>query len=296
MNKLKSVLLIALFTLSFSLFSNSIKALESQIAFSPSQIIVKETDLGKKYIITITNTTNTDYTFLTEEKSVKKTDNTLDLIETTPLTKRLEIMSNEFKVKSNSKFELTVRVKIFSNESFEALPALLIKEKADPKNQLKVLIQSVIPFIVQNKNGNFKIDNTFTLNAQNYTIDPKVIITGTASNNGTKFCNLSGTVLISKNGVVIDEKELTSQINGLIFPNEKRNYLNEWNISKDYFDGLGEYTIESRINNDETDTTSVMKISFIYIPKNLILTVAGAVLGIGLIISIINIIKKSKRK
>jgi len=296
MNKLKTALLIASISFSICIFSNNIKALESQIAFSPSQITVKETDLGKKYIITITNSTNTDYTFVTEERSVKKTDNTLDLIETSPLTKRLEIMSNEFKVKSNSKFELTVRVKIFSNESFEALPALLIKEKVDPKNQLKLLIQSVIPFIVQNKNGAFKIDNTFSLNAQNYTIDPKIIITGTASNNGTKFCNLSGSIIISKNGAVIDEKEITSQISGLIFPNEKRVYLNEWNITKDYFDGLGEYTIESRINNDETDTTSVMKISFIYIPKNLILTVAGVILGMGLIISIISIIRKSKKK
>lgn len=296
MNKSKTIFLIATFLLSLLFLNANVKALEGQIAFSPSQITVKESDLGKKYTISITNSTSSDYTFTTEEKSVKKTDNSLEILDTTPITRRLEIASSEFKVKSNSKFELQVRVKIFSNESFEALPALLIKEKADPKNQLKVLIQSVIPFIVQNKNGIFKIDNNFSINAQNYTLDPKVLISGTAINNGTKFCNLSGSVLLSRNGSIIDEKEITSQISGLIFPNEKRNYSNEWNISKDFFEGLGEYTIESRINNDETDTTSVMKISFIYIPKNLILTGVGTIIGIGLIVGVIAVIKKSKKK
>jgi hypothetical protein len=274
---------------------STVKA-EEQISFSPSQIIVKENELGKRYTITITNTSNTEYTFNVEEKNVKKTSDKLELLDTEVVLKRIEIPISEFKVKANDKFELSVRIKIFSNESFESFPSLVINEKANPLTQTKILFQAVIPFIVQNTKGESKIENVYTINAQNYTIDPKISILGTIENKGSKFSNLSGSILILKNGKIIDEKEITSQISGLFFPGETRNYSLDWTITQDYFDGLGEYTVESRVNNDETSNTSVMKISFMYIPKNLIIVAIGSLVGIVLLIGLISIVKKSRRK
>jgi hypothetical protein len=274
---------------------STVKA-EEQISFSPSQIIVKENELGKRYTITITNTSNTEYTFNVEEKNVKKTSDKLELLDTEVVLKRIEIPISEFKVKANDKFELSVRIKIFSNESFESFPSLVINEKANPLTQTKILFQAVIPFIVQNTKGESKIENVYTINAQNYTIDPKISILGTIDNKGSKFSNLSGSILILKNGKIIDEKEITSQISGLFFPGETRNYSLDWTITQDYFDGLGEYTVESRVNNDETSNTSVMKISFMYIPKNLIIVAIGSLVGIVLLIGLISIVKKSRRK
>jgi P pilus assembly chaperone PapD len=295
MNKLRYLSLIAIVLLATTSLGQHAKA-EETITFSPTQIIVKETDLGKRYTITITNSSNTDYVFNVEERNAKKSADQLELLDTDVVLKRLEIPTSEFKVKANDKYELVVRVKIFTNESFDAFPSLVIKEKSDPTNQLKILLQTVIPFIIQNTKGESKIENSFSISAQNYTIDPKISIVGTVDNKGTKFSNLSGTILILKDGKIIDEKEITSQISGLLFPGESRNYKIDWTINQDYFDGLGEYTLESRVNNDETSNTSVMKISYIYIPQNLIIVTLGGVLGLALLVIVINIIVKKIKK
>jgi hypothetical protein len=295
MKNLKLIFFVTFILLIIGFTSPVVKAQE-QIVFSPTQLIVKVNELGKRYTITITNTSEIDYSFTVEEKKTKKTDNTFNIFDTEITSKRLEIPISEFTVKAKDKFELTVRIKIFTNESFESFPSLLIKEKVDPKNQSKILFQIAIPFIVQTSNGESKIENSFTINAQNYTIDPKISVLGTIENTGTKFCNLSGTILILKNGKIIDEKEITSQISGLSFPNETRNYSMDWINTQDYFDGLGEYSVEARVNNDETSKTSIMRISFIYIPKNLIIATIGGVVGIVFIISIVSIIKKARKK
>jgi hypothetical protein len=295
MKNFKAILFSVLILLIFGLNGSVIKA-QGQISFSPTQIIVRENELGKRYTITITNTSDVEYTLSVEEKNAKITDNNLELLETEVALKRLEIPVAEFKVKANDKYELVVRAKIFTNESFESFPSLVIKEKINPQSQTTAQFQTIIPFIIQNTKGESKIESTFTINAQNYSIDPKIIVLGTIENRGTKFSSLSGTIVIMKNGIIIDEQEITSQISGLLFPNESRNYSTDWTISQDFFDGLGEYTIESRVNNDETSNSSIMRISFIYIPKNLIIASLGTLIGIVLLISIISIIKKSKQK
>lgn len=275
----------------------NIKA-EELISFSPSQIIVKENDLGKKYTITITNSSPVPYTFTTTEQLIK-TDNTVSTILPIVITnKRLEIAKNEFTVNANSSYELIVRVKIFTNETFESFPALILKEKATNNNQINVLLETIIPFIIQNTKGESKIDSILSINVQNYTLDPKLIVEGTISNVGTKFFNVSGTVVISKNDVRVAEKELTSQIqlSGLFFPQDTRNFMVDWTNDKEYFDGLGEYTVESRITNDETNKTIVNKITFIYIPKNLLLLGIGVLSGIGIIMISVTIIKKIVKK
>ena len=295
MKNLKAILFSASILFFIGLTGIIVKA-EEQISFSPTQVIVRENELGKRYTITVTNTSSTEYTFSVEEKNAKITDNNLELLETEIALRRLEIPVVEFKVKANDKYELVVRAKIFTNESFESFPSLVIKEKRNPQNQTTAQFQTIIPFIIQNTKGESKIESTFTINAQNYSIDPKIYILGTVENMGTKFSSLSGTIVILKNGKIIDEKEITSQISGLLFPNETRNYSTDWTVNQDYFDGLGEYTIESRVNNDETSNSSIMRISFIYIPKNLIIATLGTLIGIVLLISIISIIKKSKQK
>jgi P pilus assembly chaperone PapD len=295
MNKLRYLFIISIVLFATTSFAHQANA-EETITFSPTQIIVKETDLGKRYTITITNSSNTDYIFNVEERNAKKSNDQLELLDTELVLKRLEIPTSEFKVKANDKYELVVRVKIFTNESFDAFPSLVIKEKADSANQLKILVQTVIPFIIQNTKGESKIENSFSINAQNYTIDPKISLIGIVENTGTKFSNLSGTILILKDGKIIDEKEITSQISGLLFPGETRNYNIDWTVSQDYFDGLGEYTLESRVNNDETSNTSVMKISYIYIPQNLIILSLGSILGLALLVVVINVIVKKIKK
>jgi len=295
MSKLRYIFLISIILFSTLTFNSHSKA-EETITFSPTQIVVQETDLGKRYTITITNTSKNDIVFNVEERNAKKSKDQLELLDTEVVLKRLEIPTSEFKVKANDKYELVVRVKIYTNESFDAFPSLVIKEKSDPSNQLKILLQTVIPFIVQNTKGESKIENIFSINAQNYTIDPKISILGSVDNKGTKFSNLSGTILILKDGKIIDEREITSQISGLLFPGETRNYKIDWTVSQDYFEGLGEYTLESRVNNDETSNTSVMKISYIYIPQNLIIATLGSILGLTLLIIIINIIVKKVKK
>lgn len=295
MKNLKAILFSASILFIISLSGPIVKAQE-QISFSPTQVIVRENELGKRYTITVTNTSSTEYTFSVEEKNAKIANNNLELLNTETTLKRLEIPVTEFKVKANDKYELIVRAKIFTNESFDSFPSIVIKEKTNPQSQTTAQFQTIIPFIIQNTKGEAKIESSFTVNAQNYSIDPKISIMGTIENKGTKFCSLSGTIVILRNGKIIDEKEITSQISGLLFPNETRNYSIDWTVNQDFFDGLGEYTIESRVNNDETSNTSIMKISFRYIPKNLIITTVGSLIGIVLVISILRVIKKSKQK
>jgi hypothetical protein len=274
------------------IFLSNTRATEESVTFSPSQVIVNEKDLGKNYTITVNNTSATPYTFTVEEQLVTKEGEKMTILPATIENKRLEIAKNEFSLKANEKIDLTVRVKIFSNESFESFPALIFKEKASNSTNIKVLLQSIIPFIVQNTKGEYKLDSSMSLNVQNYTTDNKITIEGIVTNIGTKFFNTSGVVVISKNGVTLAEKELTSQISGLFFPKETRDFKIGWTNDKDYFDALGEYTVESRITNNETNKTLINRTTFIYIPKNLIVLLISALGGIVGLIIIISIIKK----
>jgi hypothetical protein len=290
MKKLKFFPFLIFIALSNLFFLINIQAQDTAITFTPSQIIVKENDLGKRYTITVNNPSEKPYTFIAEEQKVKIEGETLT-ITTEETEKRLEISKNEFTVEAMSKAEIIVRVKIFTNENFDSFPALILKEKAGKTDKIDVLIQAIIPFIVQNTKGESLLDSTMSINAQNYTIDPNLIIDGTVSNLGSKFFNPAGIIVISKNGVKIDEIEITSQIEGLFYPNDVRTYKIDWINDKDYLEGVGEYTVESRITNDETNNVTVNIITFIYIPKNLILLVGGILSCIILLIGTIKIIK-----
>ena len=266
------------------------------LSLSPDVVVVNETGIGKVNTIVVTNN-NTQKVQLTAEEGIVMRNQEQKVVPVNePVTKKfLEITTTDFTVNPGATFEMKVRTKFTATEVAGRFPAVIVKTKPGTTQDVSLNYEIYIPILIQSITGEYKLTTDLKINVDRFTLDPKVTINGVINNEGGKFFNPSGTVLLYKDNVKLDEKEVTTQVTGLEFPGETRSYQVNFVIPETSFKGAGEYAIESHVSSDINGKTIIARIKFIYLPKELLYLVGGGVLGIIVIGIVVSRIKKPKK-
>lgn len=261
------------------------------ITISPATTIIYENDFGSEYTITIENNSDSDLSIIPTEKYVQKDESgniiPIDLKD----QEYLDFEREEFTLKSKSRKKVPVRIRLIYKE-IKAYPAVSFKVKGDPKG-VTLGSELLSVFVLQNVNGQLNIDTQ--VNATTGVIfTPEINLEGTIDNVGEKFFNPSGTVAIFKNDQLIYEKQITSQIEGLLFPNESKEFGFSWLNEQNLFDSFGSYRMEVRIKPSPYSQIYGTKINFFYIPVQLLAIIIAIIAGAS--ISLLLVQKLSKKK
>ncbi len=290
-------LLVGLFSINFPATAEQKSNIEKNVVVAPSQVIMQTNDLGKKYSITITNNTSSLLTLSAEEGLVSRSNSGATVPVEQAITQNFfEIPSQQISIDPGQKFELIVRTKIIKTTDFNVFPALHIKQATKNNEEVAIAYAFYIPFIIQDSIGDLLMDTFMTINIDKITFSPDIYINGKVNNKGNKFFDPKGTVVILKDSVKLQEQEITSQISGILFPGETKEYQYNWTLFNSNWNSVGEYTVESRITNDLSDKVTVSKIKFIYIPMQLIYLIIGVTGGLTSLIIITSVIKHMKKR
>jgi len=198
----------ALLAMGFSLtgmpvMAESINSLE----FSPTNFVILENDLGVKKTITVTNSASADVTLTIEECVAERVNGKVQQLEATITKSAIELETTEITIKANASGTIVTRVRI-SASGEEQIPCVLIKPKAvDANNDISVTSSVLIPYLIQNFKGDQRVEITADIGSSGIVTSPDITIKGDIRNTGDKFFNPSGTVIISKNGVKLEEKD-----------------------------------------------------------------------------------------
>ena len=302
-NKLKTLTIIAF--LCFLLLTNPAKPVIAQlptpsagITISPSIIIIDDQDRGKVQEIKVTNNTDEDFSFEVSETTVIKSDQGKILPVNKKITEpMLDLNQNLLTVPKHSEAILKVRVKISAKAEGEAYPGVMLtRNNTNEANKTAtVIINSfVIGVILQNYESELKADNDLRIDYSILSFNSNFKVLGELNNTGGKFFDPNGSIIIYKEGVKIYEKQITSQIQGLIFPNEKKSYLVDWLNNLNILKKIGNYTVESRVNVASIDKSFVSKVQFFYLPIDIFLIFLAIVLA--LLFLLIFLGKKIRKK
>jgi hypothetical protein len=266
------------------------------LSISPDSLIIKETDIGKVNTIKLTNNTAQKLQLTGQEGIVSRNSDQKVVPVNQPVsTQYLEITPTEFSIDPGATFELNIRTKFTSTNISANFPAVIIKTKAGTTQDVGLNYEVYIPVLIQNLSGQYKLTTDLKLNIDRFTVDPQVTITGVINNDGGKFFNPSGTVVLFKGDTKLIEKEITTQVTGLEFPAESRSYTVNFVIPDTSFKGVGEYTVESHIGSDLSGSTTIARIKFIYIPKQLLYLSGGVLLGVIVISVLISLFRRPKK-
>lgn len=268
----------------------------SGLSISPDLLVIKETNIGKMYDIKVTNNTTQKVQMISQEGIVIRNIAQQVVPVNEEVTKQfLEIFPLEFNIEPGSTFDLKVRTKFTSTDISEKFPAVIIKTKTGTTSEVGLNFEIYIPVLIQNLNGQYKLTTDLKINFDRFTFDPQISVSGVINNEGSKFFNPSGTLILSKDTVKLAEKEVTTQIGGLEFPKEARSFTTDFVIPDSSFKGVGEYIVESKIGSDLSGNVITARIKFIYIPKELIYLTGGALLGVIIITAIVKFVVKLKK-
>ena len=305
---MKKITTLLLVLLTLSIFTTNIYAQEetdatesteeiiatSGITVSPPTIEISQGDLGKKYTIEITNNTESAVTFTASEEYVQRNDQKQTEIIEREDSNMLDFIEEPFSVAPGETYPFTVRVKLSVASTDGIYPAIAFTESGD-ESDLNISSQIMTVFLVQNFDGEASVDTNIELGSSMVT-SSKVTISGDILNDGSKYYRPTGTIKVLKGETVLYEKQLTTQIEGLLFPNESVDYEIEWENDENPFTAFGTYTVEVSISPTPFSATQVARIQYIYIPIELI----GAVIG-GIVVLVgigfgITKLKKKKQK
>lgn len=269
----------------------------NSLTISPSTVIMQINDYGKVYEIEITNNTQESMNLKAEEAIVARSaeGKTMPLAEV--VTKNFfELSPTEFSVAAGQSQKIKVRTKIINNSETAKFPALLIAPDKKKSDEVALDYALYVPFILQNTGGQLVMNTELAIDVDKFSTNSVTKVSGKIINAGDKFFTPSGSLLVLKDGVKIDEKELTTQIGKALFNGESVDFAIDWQNPDDSIQAVGEYTIETKITNNLTDKTTVSLIKYIYIPMQLVYIAGGAVLVIVLGLAIAGIIKSAKNK
>lgn len=295
--KLKLFIIILTIVISFLNLSATLKAQTEQesLSISPSEIIITENDIGTEYEITLTNNTDKTYTATPTEIAVTRSavGETLQ-IETEVESEKLIFASEAVTLSANSSSTITVRTKLDIEQSGEQYPALSFQIE-EGGEQVDLNFELVSIFIVQNFNGNLDLTTDLSIDQNILNTNRVFTVNGKVINTGDKFFNPAGSVKVMKNGQMLAEKQITTQIEGLLFPEEEKEYNISWQNQLGIFQSIGTYTIETTINPLPYGTKTTTQVDLFYIPAQLI--IAAAVVAIVVpTIGLISIVIKKRGK
>lgn len=265
---------------------------DGNFTVSPKLNYVDQNQIGKFFTVSIENNSERDITLIAEEIYVTKESvkNEISLSDEEVNTKLLDFDTNEFTVKANDTKEFQIRVKLNARPLQNSFPAVIFKSVEANES----LQREEITIFFLEADGDLILNNQLNISITGITASTSIQITGKISNEGEKIFNPSGSVKIYKNGANIYEKQLTSQIEGLLLPGEFVEYYLEWTNSEQSLSGIGQYTIESDITAAPSGKTFVTKTNIFYIPVQA-LAVGGASLIVILVLFLL-IKRKTKRK
>jgi hypothetical protein len=290
-NQVKLILfLFTFFILTF--ITGKAYSASNTLEVSPASFVILENDLGKNSSIIVKNNSDKDINIIATECIAERNNGVITPLDKIVEKEQLDIENPEIKIKANGEGTINVRVKI-SAKGGTTFPCLTIKQKEESTSELTVSGSIVIPFLIQDFNGNQKFDLNIDLGQTGIITDPTITINGTLINTGEKFFSPQGTVVISKDGTKLGEIEITSQVKGLMMTGESKTFSIKWKNELQNIASIGEYKIEVKISTDQSSTTSVKQILFNYVPFDIILLFS--VIGIALLLIIIGVIIFKKR-
>lgn len=273
------------------LFINDVYA-SDLITISPETIRVGETDIGKTYTITITNGTSDKIKLKAEE--IRLIADSVEVDESEFSESALEIFVDEFEIEPGKSYEHKLRIKFISGDFTSSFPGISYTNIED--NVIDLSYEKNIPVFIQNRTGEYKADIELTLNHENITTDPNILVSGSITNSGNKF--FEGTLLLNiyKNNEIVEEADLTEQIEGLMFPEDSKEFEFSYDISNTSWQDYSEYKVEIKLSNDINSNTKVASINLMFIPLETVYVAGGAILALIFIIFSLFFYKKKNNK
>ncbi|KXK07972.1 MAG: hypothetical protein QY330_01770 [Candidatus Dojkabacteria bacterium] len=266
MNKLTIVF--SVLALLFSSFATKATAQEvSGLLVSPAVTIVQEEDLGSTVGIKLVNNSSSEVTIKPTIKTVERgEDGKVINIEDGSQDSILDFSTEIITLTPSGEYTLPVRIKIeeYSGSGYPAVAFTLLSEKGDQTVDITKELYSV--FLIQNIKGNLGIDSSIEVNSKPILISPELTISGQVINSGTKFFNPSGTMRLYKGKTLINEQQITTQIEGLLFASQQKPFSSVIQLPGNILERLGEYTLETRIQPSPFDQTHVTKVHFYHVP------------------------------
>ena len=280
--------------------SNTSDESESGLIVSPSVLIVEDKDQGKTFTVKITNNSAETYQLsIAETRIIRSEEGRLVPVTSDKDKNFLEINASELTLTPNSEESFRVRLKL-SAKITDRYPGILIsrsttnKKKSSSESGAVIINSIIIPVLTQNFQGELKADNNLNIDYSVLSPNNSFKVTGELANTGEKFFDPSGSLSIYKDGVKLYEHQITSQVQGLFFPEEKKSYNFTWLNNLDLLQKIGNYTFESKVNAVSANKTFVSKVQFFYLPIDILLLLLAA--GLFLLFILIKIGQRISRQ
>lgn len=261
--------------------SQPAQAQEQGVSVSPAIQIIQDTDLGKSFDISIKNNTSEELTFTPELSGVVRGESGTVPVDAAP-DGIIDFDENAFVVPTGESYQFPVRVSL-TPEVTDTFPAITFTA-ASGEDQVALNTSLVSVFLVQNIDGSLGVDSDITLNQPGIAFQPVFSLSGTVFNTGEKFYNPSGTIRVTKDGQTIIEEEITTQIEGLLFPTENKQFEVNWTLDGGFPDAVGNYDIELRVKPNPFEQTHISKTQVTFIPLELL------VVGVPVVIVVLSVI------
>lgn len=267
---------------------------EKSLVVSPSFNTVDANDLGKTYTLKITNNTPADSVLRPSEVSIKRSlTGNIELVNDKQLNV-LEFSKSEITVKAGETIDFPVRIKLTLSDNVDVFPA--VEFKLIGGDGTSVVGGIVTPFIIQDFDGNLDVQLNFNSNQPGIATGNQLRLTGKVINSGQKFFNPAGTISVFKGDKKIFEKQITDQIQGLLLPNESKNFTVDWTNELEGTDALGTYNIELKISASPYNQSFVTRINQVFVPQNYLLLAGGGIVLIIISVLAFQLISRRKTK
>jgi len=264
------------------------------LILSPSLTYVYDEDYGKTYNIKIENNSNAVlHIFPKEIHILKKPSDTLEIIQIANIDKHyLKFDTKEIQIAPNDTYILKTRIKL-NIDNFEKYPAVLFATNNSDNTESNLSTELYSVFILQDTNAT--IDYEITANVTSnlpFVYADTFNLTGVLTNTGNKFFEPTGNISISKSGSLLDTKQITTQIQGVLLSNEQKTFSTKFQPTGNILEKTGIYEIKIDIKATPYSKAVVYNFNIVYIPQEILV---GGVITILTIIALTIIIKFKKR-
>ncbi|MFQ5493280.1 MAG: hypothetical protein ACE5DX_03930 [Candidatus Dojkabacteria bacterium] len=253
---------------------------DSGITLSPAIVTVGENEVGSSFELTVTNNTEKRVVLAPELIHFRRTDEgKTEIIDDYNGDNFLEFSTDRIALKPKESKILDVRVKLVI-DSVTAFPGVKFTP-ISKEEEVAFTTEVATVFLIQDFDGELAVNTDLALSQGIIAVSPDLSITGTILNNGDKFFNPSGTVTVSKDGQTLLEKQITTQIEGLLFPGESAQFETLWSNELSFTESIGTYIVETRVEPSPFTQTFVSRISIFYLPQEIFLLVVPLVIIVG---------------
>jgi hypothetical protein len=279
--------------LGFILFYLPLNIYASEILeINPQEQLVKETDIGKTFDISIKNTSDQKIQLEAKEVRLNKQAETVSEVEEGKQV--LEMAEKTIQIEPGATFTHKIRIK-FSSQDFNSNYPAVKYLSTNSGEDLSYKVEDLVVFLIQNLDGEYKMGLDVSLANQDITTSNEIKLTVTVRNDGSKYFKPSGNVVIYYKDKPVFEEDLAEKLDKRLFTGEETSIELTHNLEDTSWQAVGEYRVELKINSDYSANQKIAEISFIYVPVQLI-TYTGIIIGSVVLISIITYLFKRGRK